>query len=123
MHYADELDGANAEQALADITRRLLRTNRIWLATSECALFEDIKLRLTEEQEGIPSCPASFMPYVWREMITHTVVLYIADGEGTRRGALVQGKDLKISSAGELCITDTLVTLRGQGLLSATQLL
>lgn len=91
-HYADEedtdeTDNNSAASMLTDIVRGVLRLGRIWVATAEVALFDAIRVSAatsshSAQNENAPRCPRRFMPAAWMQLVSHTVVLYGAGGDG-----------------------------------------
>lgn len=120
------LGSGNDEFVLVNVLRELLKSHRVIVFASKCAIFEEeaIPAKWPFAQAGIPSIPAEFMPSSWRSISLHSVLLYFtADNRSEttcemreqRRGILslvrledsTSSREMTITAASTIYIEDT----------------
>ncbi len=146
-HYTDVYEGresgtGTAEDVLVSVVRQILRTRRVFVAVTECALFDDVRLGFAATKgmpdDQVPGKPAEFMPRTWMDVVSHSAVLYFAAQSGEEleenspRGIVVvhyprnAGRNAKqersvMMAAAALHIEDDGVRIIGQEVPSASE--
>lgn len=118
-HYVDKCNGEQGvvRECTDEVTfiralHDVLAMGKVCAYVSKSALFDEEKLRVDWpfQNAGVPRSPAEVMPAGWRQVVTHSVLVYRVDveaeGDGgggsnrssgeravTRRGLVVIGYD------------------------------
>lgn len=85
-HYTDEFEGfrkkKTAATILLEVLEEVLESRRVFIATTECALFDDQPLPLPPNhgipEEKVPCKPGDVMPSGWTDIVSHCIALYMS---------------------------------------------
>lgn len=108
LHYVDKCEFENSvgqshtpaqshELVLTNVIGHILSLRKVVVVVSKCSLFDETRLHVEWpfRNSKAPLVPADFMPSTWASLVTHTVVMYHLESDGSqddrcsRRGMVV----------------------------------